>query len=308
MQLYNRVKETTTTTGTGAITLAGAVAGFFNFGLSVTNEGSFDTCFLIEWTGGWEIACGQIVENNSVYSLTRDRVIMSSELGTWRNSGTGGQTDLPSGTKTVTLIAADWQLPAVDLGTDTSEIWPPQARGSNAIALGRSAYAKTANSLAVGRTAITEHVNAVAVGLNAASFGKNSFCVGHGGMDNLDTTDLSHATQIRGYDGNWSTLDTVRLTNSNWRIVAGDVTIVTVGQSGDYVGTLSWIAIGANLTVTKALTVVYSTFQTPPDFSVSMLSPDENDGPYGRTVRLTWGTPANTTSTMVRSEIFGCEP
>jgi hypothetical protein len=52
--IYDRIKETTTTTGTGSITLAGAVAGFASFSSTVT---SGRTCYYVienPGNGTWE--------------------------------------------------------------------------------------------------------------------------------------------------------------------------------------------------------------------------------------------------------------
>lgn len=98
-----RVLETTTTTGTGALTLAGAVAGFRTFASVCSTN---DTClYYIEAvdadgipTGDWEVGLGTYSAANE---LTRTTVV--------RSSNSGSAVSLAAGTKRVaiTLIGDD---------------------------------------------------------------------------------------------------------------------------------------------------------------------------------------------------------
>ena len=75
----DRVKETTTTTGTGAVTLAGAVAGFQAFSAVMTAPS--DTCYyvIVSGTGtDWETGTGTY---SSASVLTRTTVLSSSNSG-----------------------------------------------------------------------------------------------------------------------------------------------------------------------------------------------------------------------------------
>ena len=74
----DRVKETTTTTGTGAVTLAGAVAGFQAFSAVMSVA---DTCYyvIVSATGtDWETGTGTY---SSASVLTRTTVLSSSNSG-----------------------------------------------------------------------------------------------------------------------------------------------------------------------------------------------------------------------------------
>jgi hypothetical protein len=73
--LADRVKETTTTTGTGTITLAGAVSGFQSF--SVVGNGN-TTYYTIagQGTSEWEIGIGTYTSSGA--TLSRDTVLASS--------------------------------------------------------------------------------------------------------------------------------------------------------------------------------------------------------------------------------------
>jgi hypothetical protein len=79
--LYNdRVKETSTTTGTGAVTLAGAVTGYQTFSAGI---GSSNTCYYViahQILGEWEVGLGTL--NAGATTLTRTTVLSSSNSNT----------------------------------------------------------------------------------------------------------------------------------------------------------------------------------------------------------------------------------
>ena len=76
----DRVKETSTTTGTGTITLAGAATGFitFNAGIGDTNT-TYYTIVGEDVSSEWEVGIGTYT--NSGTTLSRDTVIGSSNGG-----------------------------------------------------------------------------------------------------------------------------------------------------------------------------------------------------------------------------------
>ena len=71
--LSNRVQETSTTTGTGTLTLAGAVAGFQTFAAGI---GSANTCYytITSTTGAWEVGVGTV----GTGTLARTTLLSSS--------------------------------------------------------------------------------------------------------------------------------------------------------------------------------------------------------------------------------------
>lgn len=75
-KLANRVLETTTTAGTGTLTLAGAVTGYRGFNASFTNG---DVVFysIDNGQGEWEVGYGTV----GTGTLTRDTVLDSSNSG-----------------------------------------------------------------------------------------------------------------------------------------------------------------------------------------------------------------------------------
>lgn len=75
----DRVKETTTTTGTGALTLAGAATGFRTFASVLANG---DTCFYVVSTASgaeWEVGLGTYTTAGAI--LTRTTILSSSNAG-----------------------------------------------------------------------------------------------------------------------------------------------------------------------------------------------------------------------------------
>ena len=98
--LANRVKDTTTTTGTGTVTLSGtAPSGFQNF--SVIGNGN-TTYYTIAGGTQWEVGIGTYTSSGT--TLSRDTVLASS---------TGSKLDLAAGTKDVFVT-----LPAESTATE----------------------------------------------------------------------------------------------------------------------------------------------------------------------------------------------
>lgn len=73
----DRVRETTSTTGTGAFTLTGAIAGFKTFASMLATNG--DTCwYCAQYGSEWEVGLGTRASSTS---LTRTTVLASSNSG-----------------------------------------------------------------------------------------------------------------------------------------------------------------------------------------------------------------------------------
>lgn len=89
----DRVYETTTTTGTGAITMAGAVLGYFTFATKLTNPSVVDYVIVDNATGDVEVGRGTWTT-----TLARDTVLSSSNAGALVN--------FAAGTKQVFVTAA----------------------------------------------------------------------------------------------------------------------------------------------------------------------------------------------------------
>lgn len=73
---YDRVKETSTSNGTGTITLAGAASGFRSFG--VVGDGN-SCCYCIVDVTDWEVGVGTYTLSGT--TLSRDTILASSNAG-----------------------------------------------------------------------------------------------------------------------------------------------------------------------------------------------------------------------------------
>ena len=80
----DRVQETSTTTGTGTITLAGAVSGFQSF--SAIGDGN-TTYYAIVLGSEWEVGLGTYTSSGT--TLSRDTILESSNGGTAVNFSAG---------------------------------------------------------------------------------------------------------------------------------------------------------------------------------------------------------------------------
>jgi len=105
----SRVKETTTTTGTGTLDLDGAVANFVSFvdGVATTNECKY----LIVGDADWEIGVG-VVTDAAPDTLSRVTVEDSSNAG--------ALVDFPAGTKYVSCV-----MTGADLAIGNQELYFP---------------------------------------------------------------------------------------------------------------------------------------------------------------------------------------
>ena len=83
--IADRVMETTTTTGTGSLTLAGAKAGYQSFATAF-GSGSRVVGYAMSDGTDWEVGVGTF---NGTTGLTRDRIEASSNSGNAVNWGAG---------------------------------------------------------------------------------------------------------------------------------------------------------------------------------------------------------------------------
>ena len=74
--INDRVKETSTTTGTGAFTLDGAQTGFDTFALGIGGSNTTYYAIFNQGTSEWEVGLGTLDAGGTV--LTRTTVITSS--------------------------------------------------------------------------------------------------------------------------------------------------------------------------------------------------------------------------------------
>ena len=110
LALNNRVRETTATTGTGAVTLAGAVDGFQTFAAGIGNDNTTYYAISINSENEWEVGLGTL--NGDSSTLTRTSVLESSNGDAAVDFSAGSKEifcTLPS-EKAVYLDASDAQV------------------------------------------------------------------------------------------------------------------------------------------------------------------------------------------------------
>jgi len=82
----DRVKETTTTTGTGTVTLLGAATGFQSFS-AIGNANTTYYCIAGQTSSEWEVGIGTYTSSGT--TLSRDTVLSSSNSGSLVNFSAG---------------------------------------------------------------------------------------------------------------------------------------------------------------------------------------------------------------------------
>ena len=114
--INDRVKENSTTTGTGDITLAGAVTGFITFNSGVGTSNTTYYCIFEQGTNTFEIGLGTLSGSTT---LERTTVINNSSGNTSEINFTGGTLDvfvtMPAA-KTVYLDASGTPVGAASNG------------------------------------------------------------------------------------------------------------------------------------------------------------------------------------------------
>ena len=114
--LKDRVKETTATTGTGTVTLAGAAAGFQSF--AAVGDGNQTFYAIVDAaSGAWEVGVGTYTASGT--TLSRTTVVSSSNAGSLVNFAAGTKdvfVTYPS-SRAVYLDAAGSAVSVLDIGT-----------------------------------------------------------------------------------------------------------------------------------------------------------------------------------------------
>ena len=131
--LADRVKETTTTTGTGTVTLLGASAGYQSFAAIGDANTTYYT--IAGQTGSeWEVGIGTYASSGT--TLARTAVISSSNSGSLVNFSAGTKDVFVTYPAEFTSNAIGGGIGAVQLNADTVTVSGTIAAGQNGFAVG----------------------------------------------------------------------------------------------------------------------------------------------------------------------------
>lgn len=177
----DRVKESSTSTGTGNFTLAGAVTGFRTFS-SAVGVGSYFYYAIVSSSGTeWEVGLGVLGNSTTLVRPTNPFA---------NSANTIGKLNFSAGTKNVFLTLPASAANTVVLGNvaGTPESYDSYTAigantsvgGTGATVMGASAAASAANATAIGVGTTASASDATAVGQNNTASGQYSVAVGVG--------------------------------------------------------------------------------------------------------------------------------
>jgi hypothetical protein len=131
--LADRVKETTTTTGTGTVTLLGAATGFQSF--AAIGNGNITYYTIAGQTGSeWEVGIGTYTLSGT--TLSRTTVLSSSNSGSLVNFSAGTKDVFVTYPAEFTANAIGGGVGAVLLNADTVTVNGTISTGQNGLSVG----------------------------------------------------------------------------------------------------------------------------------------------------------------------------
>ena len=178
--LNDRVKETTTSTGTGTINLAGAETGFETFVAGVGNSNTCYYCIAHQSADEFEVGIGTVTDA-SPDTLSRTTIISSS------NSDSA--VDFSAGTKDVFCT-----LPA------SKAVFFDESSGSSDVAIGSRGTNPMGLSMTGTVLALTEQTNVASFQMDGAQASRIDMGSGPGTRQFIIYTDTSNYSELKRTD------------------------------------------------------------------------------------------------------------
>jgi trimeric autotransporter adhesin len=240
----DRVYETTTTAGTGPITMAGAVLGYFSFAAELANPSIVDYTIVNPITGEVEVGRGTWTTE-----LSRDTVFSSSNAD--------ALVDFAAGSKFVFVTVASPTLESFlsNLATGTNSLAVlGTATGDSSVSLGDGAEAAGTFSVALGRYSAANADYSIAISAEISAGGDHSVAVGYGaGTASVDVVAVGYGA-------------------------TGDGDFATVIGSGA-VAVIDAVALGAGASAANAQSIAIGrSAQTTANLAVAIGSGAESSG------------------------------
>jgi len=249
--LADRIKETTTTTGTGSVTLLGAVIGFQSF--AVIGDGN-TTYYTIagQGTNEWEVGVGTYTASGT--TLSRDTVLASSAGAPTKTNFSGGTKDVFVTYPAERAVYSD----GTNIVPDTAAVLPPSSGGTGANTL-------TANNVILGNG--TSAVQFVAPGASNNVLVSNGTTWVSGGVSLPNSVTFNNGgvgdasgTTYNGSAARTISYNTVGAPSTTGANASGTWSINVTGSAGS-AGTANF-ATSAGSATTAGFTSVFTTTST----------------------------------------------
>jgi hypothetical protein len=223
LQLKNRVRGTTTTTGTGAYTVGAAPTGFQAFSSLTSGRELYYCCKL---DTNWEVGLGTVTVAGTT-TLSRDLVLDSSSDGAAINWG--------AGTKEIFVVAVGQVLEAfryagsgVEATLASATIATPLPLASGGTAAATAGAART--SLGLGSLAVASTIN-------NSNWSGTVLSVANGGTGSATAAEartalgLAIGTNVQAYSANLTAIAALAVTDSNIIVGNGSTWVAETGAT-----------------------------------------------------------------------------